>query len=88
MVFKMGGNFRTCTLFREANTFPFCIHILILVLSEPLYLLARHDILISSRMLIVRRVTLFCFYHVCHLLKRHDIYDFTTMPSFEAPRYL
>ena len=24
----------------------------------------------------------------CHLLKRHDIYDFTTMPSFEAPQYL
>ena len=40
----MGVKFRTSTQFREACTFPFCIHIIFLFLSEPLHRLALHDI--------------------------------------------
>jgi hypothetical protein len=43
-VFKMGVNVRAAAMFREASTFPFCIHIIFLVLSEPLHRLAYHDI--------------------------------------------
>jgi hypothetical protein len=42
--FFNGGNFRTATRFRAAITFPFCIHLIFLVLSEPLHRLALHDI--------------------------------------------
>jgi hypothetical protein len=42
--------------------------------------------LISPRMLIVRRATILLFHHDALLLMRHDIFDSTTMPSFEASR--
>jgi hypothetical protein len=42
--------------------------------------------LFSSRLLIVRRATIFCFYRDAYLLKQHDIFDFTAMPSFDASR--
>jgi hypothetical protein len=40
----MGVKFRASTQFREAITFPFCIHFIFLVLTEPLHRLALHDI--------------------------------------------
>jgi hypothetical protein len=89
----MGVNVRATAMFREAITFPFCIHIIFLLHSEPLHRsalqdifdcthkaqrLMNHDIfdctdtmpffccftifLISSRLPIVRRATIFCFY--------------------------
>ena len=70
----MGVNVRATAMFREASMFTFCIHIIFLVLSEPLYLLALHDI--------------FVFSTYAHRSALHDIYDFTAMPSFVAPRYL
>jgi hypothetical protein len=36
--------------------------------------------------IIVRRATIFYFYRDAYLLKQHDIFDFTAMPSFEASR--
>jgi hypothetical protein len=44
--------------------------------------------LFSSRLLIVRRATIVSFHLDAYLLKQHDIFDFTAMPSsFDASRY-
>jgi hypothetical protein len=64
----MGVKFRTATQFRAASTFPFCIYILILVLSESLYLLARHDI--------------YDFITYAHRSARHVIFIFITYAIF------
>jgi hypothetical protein len=70
----MGVNFPTCTQFREASIFPFWIHIIFLILSEPLHRLALHDT--------------FDFTTYAHRSARHVIFVFITMPSFEASQYL
>jgi len=64
----MGVKFRTSTQFREACTFTFWIHIIFLVLSEPLYLLALHNI--------------FDFTTYAHRSVRHDIFSSSAMPIF------
>jgi hypothetical protein len=79
----MGVNVRATAMFREASTFPFCIHIIFLILSEPHYLSAFHDILIFTepRYLSALHDTLFStkpFY----LSALHDILIST------EPRYL
>jgi len=48
-------------MFREATTFPFCIHIIFLILSEPLHRLALHDIFDCT--------------HKAQRLMNHDIFD-------------
>jgi hypothetical protein len=64
----MGVNFPTCTQFREAITFPFCIHIIFLLLSEPLHRLALHDIFDCT--------------HKAQHLMHHDIFDCTANALF------
>jgi len=66
--FLMGVKFRTSTQFRAASTFPFCIHSIFLILSEPHYLLLLHDI--------------FGFITYAYRSALHDIYDCTAMPFF------
>jgi hypothetical protein len=79
----MGVKFRTGTRFREASTFPFCIHIVFLVLSEPLYLLVLHDIFVfityAHRSV---RHDIFVFTTYAHRSARHDSFDCTAMPFF------
>jgi hypothetical protein len=84
----MGVNVRATAMFREACTFPFCVHCIFLVLSEPHYLLLLHDIFGFTTMPSFVAPRYLRMHRDAHLLKRHDIFGFTTMPSFEAPRYL
>jgi len=70
----MGVKFRTSTQFREASIFPFWIHLIFLLLSEPLHRLALHDIFDCTM--------------YAHRSARHAILFLSRMPSFEAPRYL
>ena len=95
LCFLMGVNFPTCTQFREAITFPFCIHIIFLVLSAPHHLLlfhdifdcttyvhrsGHHDILASTVIPFLGTSSYFCFHHVCSSFGTPRYFDCTALP--------
>jgi hypothetical protein len=70
--------------FYRAALFPRLRHDSLISTEMPSFGASRY--FCSTAMLFFCCAAIFCFHRAAYLLKQHDIFDFTAMPSFEASR--